>query len=142
MSFELLGTKTLVCMDINKWKNAFSEKFGLFYLPGSAPENLTGPLKSGFSSCSDYPVDGTLKLCHETLIAHEKESIWSDRSVPRKRPKRAKLSVIFNNCLIKQKYGYFGTANSDLSIPLLSLSFLPTLLRMTYEGRDGEGENF
>ena len=68
MSFELLGTKTLVCMDINKWKNAFSEKFGLFYLPGSAPENLTGPLKSGFSSCSDYPVDGILKLCHEKYV--------------------------------------------------------------------------
>ena len=24
--------------------------------------------KSGFSSCSDYPVDGTLNLCHETLM--------------------------------------------------------------------------
>ena len=41
MSFELLETKTLVCMGINKWKNAFSEKIGLFYLPRSAPEGGT-----------------------------------------------------------------------------------------------------
>ena len=35
---------------------------------------IWSPMISGFSSCSDYPVDGTLNLCHETLIAHEKES--------------------------------------------------------------------
>ena len=42
---------------------------------------------------SDYPVDGTLNLCHETLIAHEKESALSDLPVPRKRPKCAKISA-------------------------------------------------
>ena len=40
MSFKLLGTKTLVCMDINKWKNAFSENFWLFYLPGSVGKKV------------------------------------------------------------------------------------------------------
>ena len=113
MSFELWGEYILVCMYIVKWKNAFSEKFGLFYLPGSSPENLTGPLKSGFSSCSDYPVDGTLKLCHETLITDEKELVWSEHSVPRKRQKRAKMLVIFNDCQIQQKYEYFGTEYLD-----------------------------
>ena len=39
--FEILETKTLVCMDIHKRKNAFSEKFGLFYLPRLAPEGGT-----------------------------------------------------------------------------------------------------
>ena len=58
--------------------------------------------RSGTDRCrSDYPVDGTLNLCHETLIAHEKESACSDCSVT--------ISVIFNNCQIKQKYGYSVT---------------------------------
>ena len=73
--------------------------------------------KSGFSSCSDYPVDGTLNLCHETLITHEKESVWSNRSVPRKRPKRAQILVIFKsnrNAGILARFGRFlGTECSD-----------------------------
>ena len=79
------------------------------FFPPKIPARPPKVWKSGFSSSSDYPVDGTLNLCHETLIAHEKESIWFDHSVWRKRPKRAKISVISNNCQIKQKYGYFGT---------------------------------
>ena len=44
------------------------------------------------------------------LVAHEKESVYSERSVLRKRPKRARISVIFNNHnQINQKYGYCGT---------------------------------
>ena len=61
--------------------------------------------------------DGTLNLCHKTLIAHEKESVWSNRSVPRKRPKHAKISVIFKvnkNAVILARFGRFlGTERSD-----------------------------
>ena len=56
-------------------------------------------------------------LGHETLIACEKESNWSEHSVQRKRPKRAKISVIFKsnkNADILARFGRFlGTECSD-----------------------------
>ena len=61
------------------------------------------------SKLVDYPVYGTLNLCHETLIAHEKESIWSNRSVLRKRPKSTKISVFLFDLTIVENYWYFGT---------------------------------
>ena len=87
------------------------QKHILFYFSTffRGPPRGVNSLKRGFSSCSDYPDDGTLNLCHETLSTHEKESVWSDRSVRRNRPKRAKISVFLFDLTNVGNCRYFGT---------------------------------
>ena len=60
-------------------------------------------LRNCVQSLPDHPPESYCRVCHSPLF------VWSDRSVPRKCPKCAKISVIFNKNRINQKYGYFGT---------------------------------